>query len=245
MDCVGIVPTVNLEQPSSKSLSAASPFLGLPAEIRNQSSSSPSLPSRKQQRTDKHAVYTLCLTNPTLHQLQRVTTRNHVAAHYLPPLNLMPSLLQTCHQIHTEALPILYGWNTFCAHPTLLTSFPFLLTKMRPVSCVANIKRIKRWYVQVRLDVNVGFSKAQVSDAFSGAEELEVEVWQPMLAEGDLAVLRLFEGVREVARAKVSGCVGRGYGAWLEGIMMADYGFVLGERPEEEVLNEYKVWAGF
>jgi len=93
--------------------------------------------------------------------------------------------------------------------------------------------------------MDAGFSKAQVSDAFSGAEELEVEVWQPMFAEADLAVLRLFEGVREVRRAKVSGCVGRGYGAWLEGIMMADYGFVLGERPKEEVLREYKVWAGF
>ena len=97
----------------------------------------------------------------------------------------------------------------------------------------------------MRLDVDAGFSRAQASDAFSGAEELEVEVWQAMFADADLAVLRLFEGVRGVGRAKVSGSVGRRYGAWLEGVMMADNGFVVGKRLEEEVGRVYEVWTRF
>jgi hypothetical protein len=96
--------------------------------------------------------------------------------------------------------------------------------------------------VQVRLDVDARFSKAQVSDAFSGADELEVEVWQATFAAADLTVLKLFEGVRGVGRAKVTGSVGREYAACLEGVMMADYGFVVGKRPEEEG-RVYDVWT--
>ena len=95
----------------------------------------------------------------------------------------------------------------------------------------------------MRLDADSGFSKAQVSDAFSGAEELEVEVWQAKFASADLAVLRLFEGVRGVGRARVSGSVGRGYAAWLEGVMIADYGSVVGERTEGEEGRMYDVWT--
>lgn len=39
-----------------------------------------------------------------------------------------------------------------------------------------------------------------------------------MFAAADLGVLRLFEGVRGVRRAKVRGSVGAAYGAWLEGL---------------------------
>jgi hypothetical protein len=232
----GIVPTIS-KQPSSKSHSTSLSFLRLPAEIRNRSRSSPFFP--QQPLSDKPSpVYTLCLTNLTLHQLQRLTTRNHLSAYLLPPLNLTPSLLRTCRQIHAEALPILYGHNTFCAHPTFLTSIPFLLTNTRPVTCAANIRRIKRWYVQVRLDTDAGFSRAQISHAFSGAVELEVEVWHAMYAAADLTVLRLFEGVRAVRRARVGGGVERSYAAWLESVMMADYGSLVGERHEEKENEE-------
>ena len=95
----------------------------------------------------------------------------------------------------------------------------------------------------MRLDADAGFSKAQVSDAFSGAEELEVEVWQAMFDAADLAVLRLFEGVREVGRAMVKGSVGRDYAVWLEGVMMAGYGSVVEERPDEEEGIVYDVWT--
>lgn len=95
----------------------------------------------------------------------------------------------------------------------------------------------------MRLDVDHGFSKTQVSDAFSGAEELEIEVWQAMFGAADLTALRLFEGVRGVMKAKVSGSVGRGYAAWLEGVMMADYGVVVGEMPDDKEKGPYDIWT--
>ena len=157
------------------------PFLRLPAEIRNQ-------------------IYRLCLCFPAgeLARLRRLTTRNHLSAYLLPPLGLVPGLLATCRQLRTEARPLLYQANTFCAHPRLLTSMPFLVDRSRPVLQATAAAHISHWYLGIRLDCEAGFGKEEAAKAFTGADTLEIECWQTMFAMADLSVLKLFDGIRGV-----------------------------------------------
>lgn len=76
-------------------------FLDLPFEIRDQ-------------------IYCHLLILPDIYHNNDNNNKNNDG-----PL-LHPAILSTCHQIHYEALPILYTKNTFQCHPTLLTSFPRL-----------------------------------------------------------------------------------------------------------------------
>lgn len=148
------------------------------------------------------------------------------------PPQLDANILLTCKQLHAEGTPILYGENTFCAHPGLLSSLPSLLLATRPyrialppVKSARLIPLIKRFYIHVRLDTDPQFSAEQVSASFSGVEVLEVEVFQSMYASCDFGVLRLFEGVRGVGKAVVEGSVGDGvYARWLEEVMMKEPG---------------------
>ncbi|PNS19249.1 hypothetical protein CAC42_2426 [Sphaceloma murrayae] len=140
-----------------------------------------------------------------------------------PSQTLHPSLLLTCSRLNHEATPLLYA-RTFTAHPTLLTSLPYYDTRSRPVSPHL-VPRIRKWHVTVRLDVDARFTAQQVRDAFDGAQELTVEVMQAMYGSCDFEVLRAFEGVRAVGRARVVGSLGDGrYAGWLARTMMLAMG---------------------
>lgn len=196
-------------------------FLDLPFEIREQiytdlltlpSSCDPTNPA-----TAKTATTTTVISSPT--------TNGRL---------LHPAILSTCHQIHSEALPILYTKNTFQCHPKLLTSFPRLHhpspahKQLTETSC-PGVKLIRRWYLHARLDCGPFWDADTVAKALTGAEELELEVWQSMFrADGTelSAVLRMFEGVRGVRRVRVWGSTTgvEGYVAWLEGAMRSHVG---------------------
>lgn len=93
---------------------------------------------------------------------------------------------------------------------------------------------IKRWYLNVRLDTDPGFDREKATRAFSGAEELEIEVFQAMFNSSDFSVLKLFEGVRGVDKVKIGGSVGNGrYARWLEKVMMAREGEDVGSFEDE------------
>jgi hypothetical protein len=97
--------------------------------------------------------------------------------------------------------------------------------------------------VSVRLDTDARFTAEQVCSAFSGKESVEVEVWQAMFASSDLGVLKLFEGVRGVKVAKISGSVGTEYKRWLESVMMSsDGGHVVKWDGEANRRKDYDVW---
>ncbi len=72
--------------------------------------------------------------------------------------------------------------------------------------------------------------------AFSGVEELEVEVFQASYGTSDFSVLELFQGIRGVGRARVFGRVTRGFATWLERCMESPVG--------DEVKGFGEVWAG-
>lgn len=73
----------------------------------------------------------------------------------------------------------------------------------------------------MRLDTDPRFSAQQAAAAFSGAEYLEIRVWQSMFDGCDASVLRLFLGVRGVRVARVTGSVNAELARWLERRMMS------------------------
>ncbi|KAF2238833.1 hypothetical protein EV356DRAFT_563533 [Viridothelium virens] len=185
------------------------PLLALPLEIRL-------------------LIYQHALTHPSLPTLRRLSTQAHCSDYVLPALPVSPALLLTCRLINSEATPVLYGANTFAAHPSLLTSLPYLVRPSAPIRDPAVARRIRRWWVHVRLDTDPAWEAAEVCAAFDGCEELEVEVFQAQFASCGYAVLRRFEGVRGVRTARVCGSVEEGFARWLEGVMMSG----VGERVE-------------
>ncbi|EKG16523.1 hypothetical protein MPH_06299 [Macrophomina phaseolina MS6] len=180
----------------------ASPFLRLPGELRN-------------------AIYELLLTPPELTSQQRRAAAVHSSScsSSLPKADIHPAILRTCKQIHEEATAILYARNTFSAHSTLLTKMPFLIKPSQPILHTGVISQIRNWRVCIRLDTDPFFTAQDVAAAFSGCDSLEVECWQAQFEACDYSVLRLFEEVRGVGKATVTGSVEPGFAHWLELVM--------------------------
>ncbi|KAI7151881.1 hypothetical protein KC352_g28234, partial [Hortaea werneckii] len=99
--------------------------------------------------------------------------------------HIYANILRTCKQAYMEATPILYGENTFNAHPSLLATLPSLLLSTLPVRLVRPpvthprvARLIRKFSLHVRLDTDPRFSSAQAEESFNGVEELEIEVFQ-------------------------------------------------------------------
>lgn len=160
---------------------------------------------------------------------------------------LHPAILSTCRQIYSEALPILYAKNAFRCHRTLLTSFPRLHCSWfrAPAPAVPGVKiyrdltatscpgvqLIRRWYLHARLDCGPFWDAETVAKAFTGAEEVELELYQSMFrGECGIEVLQRFEGVRGVRRVHIWGSTNgvEEYIVWLEGVMKSPVGSEVG-----------------
>ncbi|KAK7443867.1 hypothetical protein Landi51_08826 [Colletotrichum acutatum] len=138
-----------------------------------------------------------------------------------PQARLHPAILSTNRQIHTEGTPILYGSNIFLAHAKLLASFPRLRPWYPPVRERSVLPRIHRFHVRLRLDCDPAFDAAAATAAFSGVDELVVEVWQAAFQSADHGALRVFEGVRAVKTVRIYGSITgfEDYVSWLEGVI--------------------------
>ena len=81
-----------------------------------------------------------------------------------------------------------------------------------------------------------------MTEAFSGVEELVVDVWEASFGAAGVRVLEGFWGVRGVGRARVRGCVERGMRRWLERVMESEVGAEVvgwdGEDGEKKVVGE-------
>ncbi|KAH8891399.1 hypothetical protein GQ53DRAFT_746916 [Thozetella sp. PMI_491] len=138
-----------------------------------------------------------------------------------------PALLATCAQVYTEAAPMLYGANTWQAHTSLLTSLPRLRAFNHPVTQPGALAQIRRWRMSVRLDIACPFTAEAVTAAFTGADELALEVWQATFWGGaGVDVLERFEGVRGVRKVRIVGSTTgfEGYLRWLAASMTAPVG---------------------
>ncbi|KAF8849469.1 hypothetical protein BDZ45DRAFT_718236 [Acephala macrosclerotiorum] len=171
-------------------------FTDFPGEIRNQ-------------------IYSLLLIVPAISTPRLLRD---------PPIH--PQILSTCRRIYEEARQILYGRNTFLAHPDLLSSLPRLRLYYDTISSPSLISLIRRYHIRVRLDRDPNFSAQKATDAFSGVDELTLEVFQAQFRGSDYKVLRLFEGIRGVKKARIYGSTTMfpEYSQWLEGSMRASEG---------------------
>ncbi|KAF2264761.1 hypothetical protein CC78DRAFT_218702 [Lojkania enalia] len=137
---------------------------------------------------------------------------------------LHPAILSTCKRAAEEAEPLLYAQNIFHAHPSLLTALPHFSSPSKPVLYPAVTSKIRRWQVTLRLDTDPRFSYDDAAKSFSGAEYLEIRVWQSQFEAADWGVLKLFAGVRGVGVARVGGSIDGEIARALERCMMKTAG---------------------
>ena len=123
---------------------------------------------------------------------------------------------------------------------------PRLRKSFKTFSSQNLISLISRYYIRVRLDCDPNFSAKKAQEAFTGVEELTVEVFQAQFGSSENQVLKLFEGVRGVKKAKIYGSVTAfpDYVDWLQRSMMAEEGTSVRKFGEEETMNmrSYDVW---
>ncbi|KAE8447254.1 hypothetical protein EG329_010948 [Mollisiaceae sp. DMI_Dod_QoI] len=195
------------------------PFLDLPGEIRNE-------------------IYLKLLIVPAASKPRLLGD---------PPI--YPQILSTCKKIHEEAQQILYGYNTFLAHPNLLSSLPRLRLCYNTIFSPTLISLIRRYHIRVRLDCDPNFSIQKATDAFTGVEELTLEVSQAQFGSSDHKVLRLFEGIRGVKKTRVYGSVTLfpEYVEWLQCSMRAPIGMEVEpfdkKRIGESQVRIYDIWS--
>jgi hypothetical protein len=164
-----------------------------------------------------------------------------------PPI--YPQILGVCKKVHEEARRILYSCNTFLAHPNLLSSFPRLRLHYSTISSPTLISLIQRYHIRVRLDCDPNFSLKEANHSFTGIEELTIEVFQAQFGSSDYKVLRLFEGVRGVKRARIYGSVTSfpEYVQWLETAMVTPRDGVVErfdkERAVTSQVRSYDIWT--
>ena len=177
-------------------------FLDLPSEIRN-------------------FIFRLLLTHST-------PIVAHGSHDLKPPkpvsLGLSPSICLVSRTLHAESISILYGENTFQAHPTFLTNAAFAIDPERPVVSCRCVSQIRRWHIRARLDCDSFYEPELVAQMFTGANELEIEVFRASWGVGSYDVLLSFAKVRGVKRAKVHGSVGNDFARWLESAIMSRTG---------------------
>ena len=117
-------------------------------------------------------------------------------------VRLCPAILSTCRQVYTEAMPTLYSKNRFVAHYRELNSCARLRGILTPVTSAFGRSLIRRWYIRLNLDCPPAFRKGDVSAAFTGAEELVLDLNYVLFMSKvqEYEVLDLFSGVRAVKR---------------------------------------------
>lgn len=196
-------------------------------------------------------IYQLLLTlppdffNPLLRSL---ISQNHYSSYLLPSIPLFPSLLLVCRQIYAEAHAIPYTSHQFSAHQTLLTKMPYLVNPSRPILSPPTDPEtghplIRRWHVLVRLDTDPRFTALQAKEAFSNAEELEIEVWKAMYgADTGYDVLKTFAEIRGVKRARVTGRCDDSLKRWLEKLLVQEEGTEAEEWRECDGDEETRLW---
>lgn len=143
-----------------------------------------------------------------------------------PTSHVHTNLLLANRQINDEATPLLYASNTFVAHPTLLTSFPRLRAWYGPIRESTIVPRIRRFHLRLRLDCDVPFDRDVVARAFSGLEELTIDLVQAVFMGVGCANLTRFDAVRGVARVNILGSTSgfEDYVSWLRDAMTSKPG---------------------
>ena len=122
-------------------------------------------------------------------------------------LEIHPSILLACRQTYFEGNPILYGGNVFLASPSLLKGI--VAAPSGRITSAPLISHMRRFHLCIRLDCDPRYGSQELENAFNGAEELNIEVFQASFGMGDTKLLDMFRGIRGVKKAKVWGSISR------------------------------------
>ncbi|KAL9603044.1 MAG: hypothetical protein Q9219_001408 [cf. Caloplaca sp. 3 TL-2023] len=159
-------------------------FLDLPAEVRN-------------------FIFRLLL----IHETPIIAYSSH---NLKPPkpvsLGLSPNICLVSRVLYAESSSILYGENTFQAHPTFLANAAFAIDPERAIVSARCISMVRKWHIRVRLDCDSYYEPEDIARMFVGAEDLEIEVFRASWGVGNHDVLNAFSRIRGVTRAKVTLC---------------------------------------
>jgi hypothetical protein len=196
-------------------------FLDLPGEIRNH-------------------VYTQLLVIPRLPFSRLLSRVEH---------RISPRILRVCRAINQEATQILYGLNIFLVNNKFVSSQPRLRLYYNPVRNTNIVSLIRRYHIRVRLDTDALFSAEQLTETFSGLDELTIDIFQARFGSSDNKVLKLFEGIRGVKKARIIGNLTyvQEYANWLLYSIMTPVGCEVTESVEavldmKENIRHYDMW---
>jgi hypothetical protein len=191
-------------------------FLELPPEIRNQ-------------------IYQLLLTATSPPGKVSGPSQSEVDA----------AILRVNRKLHAECKALLYANNVFHAHPARLASLPFLRDISRPILSPDCCRLIKRYYIEVRLDIDNPWDGDDCAKAFNGVEELHVVAWQASFGQCNAHNLIPFAKVRGVRHARVEGTsLEPAMVKWLEEVMQSDADRdEIPTLPSAENMESWDVWA--
>lgn len=104
--------------------------------------------------------------------------------------------------------------------------------------------------MRVRLDCDAYYGSERLVKAFSGCEEMQIEVFEASFGVCNYHVLKAFEGIRGVKRACVSGSVATEYARFLECCMESELGVDCNRARQkednlpgsEDVMQVYDIW---
>ncbi|KAL6881601.1 hypothetical protein J3F83DRAFT_66682 [Trichoderma novae-zelandiae] len=163
------------------------------------------------------------------------------------PSHVHPAILRASRQINWEATPFLYAGNIFVAHPSLLAAFPRLRNWYPPLREAKTLAPlIRRFHIQVRLDLPLPYGREAAAESFSGLDELSIDVVQAMFLGVDCANLAVFDAVRGVKTVRVGGSTTgfEEYIAWLVGAMTSPVGADVAPYEPECESPWAPLWSG-
>ncbi|KAL7949110.1 hypothetical protein V8C42DRAFT_313321 [Trichoderma barbatum] len=175
------------------------------------------------------------------------SSHHHLSSSAEAPCHVYPAILLANRQINWEATPFLYSSNMFVAHPTLLATFPRLRNWYPPLrEAKSLVPLIRRFHVQVRLDLPLPYDRKAVAESFSGLDELSIDLVQSMFLGVDSDNLAVFDAVRGVKTVYISGSTTgfEHYIAWLVHAMTSPLGAEVAPYEPEPESPWAHIWSG-
>lgn len=171
-------------------------------------------------------IYSLLLTIPPRPN-SASTVHEMAACNSFAPIYVYPAILLASRQINYEATPFLYSENMFVAHPALLASFPRLRSWYPPMrEANALVPLIRRFHVEVPLDMELPYDRAAAAKSFTGVDELSIDLRQSLFLSVSCHNLTVFDAVRGVNKVYIGGSTTGfdDYIAWLKDAMTSPIG---------------------
>ena len=165
--------------------------------------------------------------------------------------NMHPNILRTCREIHEEAIPLLYGLNTFTVHPALLSGVMWHTHPDRPLKDSIYLEHIRHFRVQLYLPLCPIGVPGAIAKLFSRAETLYVDVshrgtsstseaFRNLNHPGYYRILLEWAKIRGVGNAKFNGSPCQGaISAWHNRFFEDD---LSDDFPENDLNQDFCRW---